>query len=93
MNFSELFHKFVFRPQITLHSGRLSSLYILRAGIKIRVLCTIDADPLFDREIVTLLRIAKNPEEYPKIFSQLAESLYQRDLALAESGDLENGYN
>ena len=85
------FFKYAYRPHISLQGGLISSLYILRSGVKIRVLCTIDDDPLFDQRIFTLLRIAKTPDEYPKIFTQLAEALYQKDLI--EYGDSENGRN
>lgn len=82
------FNKYAFRPMITLRGGLTSSLYIIRAGVSIRIICTIDEDSLFDQLIITLLRIAKSPDEYSKVFSQLTESLYHKNLI--EYGNFEN---
>lgn len=85
------FFKYAIHPSITLRGGLSSSIYILRAGRKLRVICTIEDDPLFDQRVITLLRIAKTPNEYTKVFSQIMESLYQQDLI--EYGDIEDGGN
>ena len=73
------FFKYAHRAQVTLRNGLESSLYIMRVGLKLRILFTIDDDPIFDQRIFTLLRLAKH-DDYDKAFSQLAESLYQKYL-------------
>ncbi|MDF2387997.1 hypothetical protein JMG10_41565 [Nostoc ellipsosporum NOK] len=53
-----------------------SSLYSLRLKPAIRLILTIDDDPIFDRKLITLFRIVK-PEEAAKAYSAVAETLYQ----------------
>lgn len=53
-----------------------SSLYSLRLQPKIRVILTIDDDPIFDRKLITLFKIVK-PEDAAKAYSSVAEILYQ----------------
>jgi len=59
-----------------------SSLYVLKVSPKIRVLLTIDEDPLFDKVIITLLRVVKT-DKTEKTFMSLSESLYPQMLAQA----------
>lgn len=53
-----------------------SSLYSLRLQPAIRLILTIDDDPIFDRKLITLFRIVK-PEDVAKAYSSVAEILYQ----------------
>ncbi|QSJ20777.1 hypothetical protein JYQ62_13515 [Nostoc sp. UHCC 0702] len=53
-----------------------SSLYSLRLEPEMRVILTIDDDPIFDRKLITLFRIVK-PEDESKAYSSVAETLYQ----------------
>jgi hypothetical protein len=54
------FFKHATRPVVPVLRSKLqSSLYSIRAARDIRVLATIDDDPLFDRIIVTLLRVVR----------------------------------
>jgi len=75
-----LFFQHIHRPTIILADDLKASLYVMRIGTSLRLVFTIDDDPLFDQIIITLLRIAKSPDEYSKIFSSIVESLYQRQL-------------
>jgi hypothetical protein len=85
-NDKDLFFKHARLAKVTLRNGLIPSLYIMRAGLKLRILFTIDDDPIFDQRIFTLLRLAKH-DEYEKIFSQLAESMYQQYLVEYEATD------
>lgn len=62
--------------KINLDKDYDSSLYSLRLQPKIRVILTIDDDPIFDRTFITLFRIVK-PEDAAKAYSSVAETLYQ----------------
>ncbi|MBH8566526.1 hypothetical protein I8748_30975 [Nostoc sp. CENA67] len=53
-----------------------SSLYFLRLKPAMRLILTIDDDPIFDRKLITLFRIVK-PEDAAKAYSSVAEILYQ----------------
>lgn len=85
-NDKDLFFKHARLARITLRNGLKPSLYIMRSGLKLRILFTIDDDPIFEKRIFTLLRIVK-PDEYKKVFSQLAESMYQQYLIEYEATD------
>ncbi len=86
------FFKHAARPVVPiLRSKFQSSLYSIRVARDIRVLATIDDDPLFDRIIVTLLRVVRK-KNIDKVFRGLAQSIYQKDLAsFAESGGQDDG--
>jgi len=72
------FYSSTYRPiKIKLPPGQDSSLYTMRINQKLRVIFTIEDDPLFDQTILTLFRIAKRPEDLRNAFSSIAESLYQ----------------
>lgn len=62
-----------------LSSQSNSSLYALRVSPGIRVLATIDEDPLFDQYVITLLRVVRH-EKLDRVYRGLAESIYQKDL-------------
>ena len=53
-----------------------SSLYTLKINHKIRLILTIDEDPIFAQTIITLFRVV-NHSDISKAYDSLAESLYQ----------------
>jgi Txe/YoeB family toxin of Txe-Axe toxin-antitoxin module len=53
-----------------------SSIYSLRINEKIRIILTIDDDPIFERTVITLFRAVK-AEEAPQAYNSVAETLYQ----------------
>lgn len=53
-----------------------SSIYSLKINEKIRIILTIDDDPIYDSTIVTLFRVVTT-EEALKAYTSVAESLYQ----------------
>jgi mRNA-degrading endonuclease RelE of RelBE toxin-antitoxin system len=67
-----------------------SSLYSMRINQRIRVIVAVDDDPLFDQLIITLFRIAKSPDELKKVFSSVAESLYQSQLIEINPTEVDN---
>lgn len=67
----------IYQPhRILLPEGLDSSLYVLRATDQIRVILTIEDDPLFGRKVVTLIRVVKH-DDLDRAFNSIAESLYQ----------------
>jgi mRNA-degrading endonuclease RelE of RelBE toxin-antitoxin system len=62
--------------EIRLNENYDSSIYSLRINEKIRIILTIDDDPIFERILITLFRVVK-PEDAPKAYNSVAESLYQ----------------
>lgn len=72
----QAFNQRVSRPMIPkLKGGFHSSLYVARAGPKLRLILAADDDPLFDRYIVTLIAIARH-DESRKAFENAANWLY-----------------
>lgn len=67
----------IYQPlhKILLPEGLDSSLYVLRATQQIRVIMTVEDDPLFGRQLVTLIRVVKR-DELDRAFNSIAESLY-----------------
>ncbi|MGC1394342.1 MAG: hypothetical protein WA828_08675 [Coleofasciculaceae cyanobacterium] len=53
-----------------------SSLYTLKINNKIRLILTIDEDPIYDQTIITLFRVVKL-SDISKAYDSVAESLYQ----------------
>lgn len=53
-----------------------SSLYTLKINNKIRLILTIDEDPIYDQTIITLFRVVKI-SDISKAYDSVAESLYQ----------------
>lgn len=53
-----------------------SSLYTLRLSQKLRVILTVDEDPIFGQVIFTLFRVIKH-DELDNAYKSVAESLYQ----------------
>jgi hypothetical protein len=67
----------IYQPyKIQLPEGLDSSLYVLQATNQICVLLTIEDDPLFDRKLITLIRVVKQ-DELDYTFNSVAKSLYQ----------------
>jgi hypothetical protein len=67
----------IYQPcKIQLPEGLDSSLYVLQATNQISVLLTIEDDPLFDRKLITLIRVIKQ-DELDYTFNSVAKSLYQ----------------
>ncbi|MFZ4660789.1 MAG: hypothetical protein ACOYNY_27505 [Caldilineaceae bacterium] len=61
---------------IPMHNGFDSSLYSIIVKPDLRVILTVDEDPLFDQAIVTLLRVVKRPALY-NTYTAIAQALYQ----------------
>ncbi|MFN8486729.1 MAG: hypothetical protein U0350_04000 [Caldilineaceae bacterium] len=59
-----------------LYNGFDSSLYAIVVEPNLRIILTIDDDPLFDQAIVTLLRVVKQSALY-NAYTAAAKSLYQ----------------
>lgn len=73
----------LYQPHLIKLSGNLdSSLYVLKAARHIRVILTIDEDPIFDQFIITLLRVV-NTEEAERAYMSASQSLYQPIFAQA----------
>ena len=77
----------IYRPhKINMPEGLESSLYVLRVSSQIRVILTIEEDPLFDQKIITLFRVVKH-DDMERAFNSIAESLYQQ----FRRGESDNG--
>ncbi len=77
----------IYRPhKINMPEGLESSLYVLRVSPQIRVILTIEEDPLFDQKIITLFRAVKH-DDMERAFNSIAESLYQQ----FRHGESDNG--
>ncbi|TVP68053.1 MAG: hypothetical protein EA343_00170, partial [Nodularia sp. (in: Bacteria)] len=61
---------------IRLNENYDSSIYSLKINEKIRIILTIDDDPIFERTVITLFRAVK-PEDAAKAYNSVAETLYQ----------------
>jgi hypothetical protein len=57
-------------------NGYESSLYTLRISQELKVILTVDEDPIFGQVIFTLFR-AVNPDEIESAYQDVSESLYQ----------------
>ncbi|MGF1937086.1 MAG: type II toxin-antitoxin system RelE family toxin [Nostoc sp. ChiQUE02] len=57
-------------------NGYESSLYTLRVSQKLRVILTVDEDPIFGQVIFTLFRVVKH-DDLDKAYKGVAKSLYQ----------------
>ncbi len=74
------FYKHAYQPlRLHLSDEDESSLYALRVNHDIRIIMTIDEDPIFDQTLITLLRVVRH-SSLDKVFKGVAESLYQRTL-------------
>jgi hypothetical protein len=61
---------------LQLSNGFDSSLYSVIVEPDLRVILTVDDDPLFDQVIVTLMRVVKRPDLY-NAYTSVAKTLYQ----------------
>lgn len=52
------------------------SLYVMKINSGLRVIFTVDEDPIFEKKIVTLFRVVKKVN-LEQTYSSIAESLYQ----------------
>jgi mRNA-degrading endonuclease RelE of RelBE toxin-antitoxin system len=75
------FNSQVVPSPIKLLKGFESSLYSYRVDQRIRLLFSVDEDPLFDQLIITLFRVIRH-DDYNKVFNSLRESLYQEYLSI-----------
>ena len=76
----------IFRPnKVAISAGLDSSLYVLRVSPQLRVILTIEDDPLFEQKIITLFRVVGH-DDMSRAFNSVAESLYQQ-LRSMEEGD------
>jgi Txe/YoeB family toxin of Txe-Axe toxin-antitoxin module len=57
-------------------NGYESSLYTLKVSQTLRVILTVDEDPIFDQVIFTLFRVV-NLVDVPMTYQAIAKSLYQ----------------
>jgi mRNA-degrading endonuclease RelE of RelBE toxin-antitoxin system len=79
--------------RLKLLHGFDSTLYSIRINQKIRVIVAIDEDPIFEQLIISIFRIAKSPDELNKVFSSVAESLYQSQLLELHLAGTDNDTN
>jgi len=63
-------------PLVSGLNGYESSLYTLKVAQKLRVILTVDEDPIFGQVIFTLFRVVKH-DDMDKAYRGIAESLYQ----------------
>ena len=75
------FYKQAYKPLIVnLQGEQAASLYTLKINRDIRVILTVDDDPIFDQTIITLLHVVRH-SSLEKVFKGIAESLYQNHIA------------
>lgn len=86
------FGEYAYKPRVFQLTGGLdSSLQVLRINPAIRVILTVDDDPIFDQIIVTLWRMVQH-DDLTKAFNSIAESLYQQSMVgVIENTDETNG--
>jgi hypothetical protein len=63
-------------PLLSGLNGYESSLYILRVSGNLRVILTVDEDPIFQQTIFTLFRVVKR-SDLGMSYNSIAESLYR----------------
>jgi hypothetical protein len=57
-------------------NGYESSLYTLKVSYQLRLILSVDEDPIFGQVIFTLFRVVKH-DDLDKAYRGVAESLYQ----------------
>jgi mRNA-degrading endonuclease RelE of RelBE toxin-antitoxin system len=76
----EFFYKHAYQPiKLKLADDNESSLYALRVDRDIRIIMTVDDDPLFDRTLITLLHVVRH-SHLNEVFKSIAKSIYQKNL-------------
>ncbi len=79
---AEDFYKHAYQPvKLKLAGDNESSLYALRVNQDIRIIMTVDEDPLFEQTLITLFHVVRH-SELDKVFKGIAESIYQNKLIL-----------
>jgi mRNA-degrading endonuclease RelE of RelBE toxin-antitoxin system len=82
------FYRHAFQPRkIKLTHDNESTLFALRVTQDIRIILTVDKDPLFDQTLITLLGISRH-SDLPKLFNNISESIYQSNLINENMEDL-----
>ena len=85
LNEPKQFYSRAFKPcRLHLTGEYEDSLYALRVNKDIRVVLTVDEDPLFEQIIITLLHVARH-STINKVYKGIAESLYQKTLDQIEN--------
>ncbi len=76
------FFKHAYQPmKLKLTGDNESSLYALRVDRDIRIILTVDEDPLFEQTLITLLHVVRH-SELDNVFKCVAESIYQNKINL-----------
>ena len=93
LNDKSIFYSSVHKPHIfMLGNDMQQSLYSMRISIDIRVILTVDEDPLFDQILITLFRVIRH-DQLEKAFRSIGESLYQQLLLKDMTGGNDHGTN
>ena len=80
------FFKHAYQPmKLQLKGNDESTLYALKVYKDIRIIMTVDEDPLFDQIIITLLHVIRH-SGLNKVFKGMAESIYQNHLQSLDKG-------
>jgi len=73
---TDIYRKLRRLPLLAGLNGYDSSLYTLKISQNLRVILTVDEDPIFGQVIFTLFRVV-TPDNLGKAYQGIAESLYQ----------------
>jgi len=73
---ADVYRKLRRLPLPTVLNGYESSLYTLKISQKLRMILTVDEDPIFGQVIFTLFRVIKH-DDFDKAHKGVSESLYQ----------------
>ena len=80
---SEFYKKATQPFKVILKQNDSSTLYVIRVSRDIRVILTVDDDPIFNQIVITLMRVIRH-SDMDKAYKNVMESLYQERL---KSGD------
>jgi hypothetical protein len=84
---ADVYRKLYRPPLLSELNGYESSLYTLRVSQKLRVILTVDEDPIFGQVIFTLFRVIRH-HDLNKAYQNVAESLYQEILHHQETAQI-----
>lgn len=73
---TDVYRKLRRLPLLSDLNGYESSLYTLKVSQKLRLILTVDEDPIFGQVIFTLFRVVKH-DDLDQAYQGVAESLYQ----------------
>jgi hypothetical protein len=73
---ADVYRKLHRLPLISVINGYESSLYTLKVSYQLRLILSVDEDPIFGQVIFTLFRVVKH-DDLDKVYRSVAESLYQ----------------